>query len=93
MANVERANRDLGERARLGLGTDTQDADPVDLGFEDVDEDQGVPSGATTDHIDDASAAHAASAISVADAGTVFTATDVEGVLAELEARIALLEA
>lgn len=37
-------------------------------------------------HINDMSAAHAASAISIADAGNDFTATDVEGALAELQA-------
>lgn len=37
-------------------------------------------------HIADSSAAHAASAISIADAGNDFTATDVEGALAELQA-------
>jgi hypothetical protein len=37
-------------------------------------------------HIADASAAHAASAISILDAAADFTATDVEGALAELQA-------
>lgn len=37
------------------------------------------------DHIADPTAAHAASAISVADAANDFTATDVEGALAELQ--------
>jgi hypothetical protein len=36
-------------------------------------------------HVNDTSAAHAASAISIADAGNDFTATDVEGALAELQ--------
>ena len=39
---------------------------------------------ALTDHIDDTTDAHDASAISVADAGGDYTATDVEGVLAEI---------
>lgn len=37
-------------------------------------------------HVNDAAAAHAASAISIADAGGDFTATDVEGALDELQA-------
>jgi hypothetical protein len=37
-----------------------------------------------TNHINDTSAAHAASAISIADAGSLITATDVEGALQEL---------
>lgn len=37
-------------------------------------------------HVNDSSAAHAASAISIADAAGDFTATDVEGALAELQA-------
>jgi hypothetical protein len=36
-------------------------------------------------HTSDGSAAHAASAISIADSGNDFTATDVEGALAELQ--------
>lgn len=40
----------------------------------------------TTTHINDTSDAHDASAISIADAGNDFTATDVEGALAELQA-------
>lgn len=43
-------------------------------------------SAATDTHIADTSAAHAASAISIADAGGDFTATDVEGALDELQA-------
>lgn len=37
-------------------------------------------------HVNDTTAAHAASAVSIADAGNDFTATDVEGALAELQA-------
>lgn len=37
-------------------------------------------------HVADASGAHAASAISVADAGALYTATDVEAALAEVKA-------
>ncbi len=48
--------------------------------------------GSLTDHIGDTADAHDASAISVADAGNVFTGTTVEAVLAELEARVAALE-
>lgn len=43
-------------------------------------------------HVADTAGAHAASAISVADAGAVFTGTTVEAVLAELEARVEALE-
>lgn len=42
---------------------------------------------------EDGSVELTAANIPVVDAGTVFTATDVEAVLAELEARVAALEA
>jgi hypothetical protein len=44
----------------------------------------GTPTALQT-HLDDTTAAHAASSISIADAGNDFTATDVEGALAELQ--------
>lgn len=44
---------------------------------------------ALTDHLADTTDAHDASAISVADAGTFYTATDVEGVLAEIAPQLA----
>jgi hypothetical protein len=50
-----------------------------------------VPVGAPTDlsaHVEDATDAHDASAISILDTGGDFTATDVEGALAELYAAI-----
>lgn len=51
-----------------------------------------VVSGALTDHLTDTTDAHDASAISVTDAGDVFTGTNVQTILVELEARIAALE-
>lgn len=44
------------------------------------------PPTALTDHLTDASDSHDASAISIADAANDFTATEVEGALAELQA-------
>lgn len=49
-----------------------------------VDAPASVASAALTSHIDDATAAHAATAVSVADSGARFAATDVETALAEL---------
>ena len=51
-----------------------------------------VTTSALAVHLADTSDAHDASAISVADSGEVFEGTNVEAVLAELEARIAVLE-
>jgi hypothetical protein len=54
-------------------GTNTRTVDPVAQAYIDA-------------HINDTSDAHDASAISIADAGSDFTATDVEGALDELQA-------
>lgn len=56
----------------------------------DVDE-AGTAAAQVTAHTDDATDAHDASAISVADAGDYFTSTDVEGALQEAGADIAAL--
>lgn len=50
------------------------------------------PSAVAT-HIADGTGAHAASAISVADSGTIYTATDVEGALAEVKTLADALDA
>jgi len=47
---------------------------------------------ALTDHLADTTDAHDASAISVADTGTFYTATDVEGVLAEIAPQLVAIQ-
>lgn len=49
----------------------------IETGIDDVDQ-------ALADHLADTTAAHAASSISIVDAGTLYTATDVEGALQEI---------